>query len=106
MLILVKATIILTQPCELGTLAPQPREERMNATVLCRTLLAGVLLAAAQHAAAQIKVGVTLALTGPAAVLGLGARNALDLYPTTIAGQKIEYIVLDDASDTTGAVTN
>ncbi len=79
----------------------------MKATLLCaRTLLAGVLLIAAQHATAQIKVGVTLALTGPAAVLGLGARNALDLYPATIAGQKVEYIILDDASDTTAAVTN
>ena len=69
-------------------------------------LVAGLLALAAEPAAAQIKVGVTLALTGPAAVLGLGARNALDLYPSSIGGQKVEYIVLDDASDTTGAVTN
>ena len=59
------------------------------------------------HAAwAQIKVGVTLSLTGPAASLGIPERDTIALLPKEIAGQKIAYIVLDDASDTTTSVKN
>lgn len=55
---------------------------------------------------AQIKVGVTLSLTGPAASLGIPERDTIALMPKEIAGQKIAYIVLDDASDTTTSVKN
>lgn len=69
--------------------------------------LAFVALAALTHAAhADIKVGVTLSATGPAASLGIPERNTFELMPTTIAGHRIEYIILDDASDTTTAVKN
>lgn len=50
---------------------------------------------------AQIKVGVTVSATGPAASLGIPERNAMTLAPKTIAGQSVEYIILDDASDPT-----
>ena len=36
--------------------------------------------------AAQIKVGVTLAATGPAASLGIPEKNVFALLPKTIAG--------------------
>ena len=55
---------------------------------------------------ADVNVGVTLSATGPAASLGIPERNTIALMPREIAGQKINYIVLDDASDTTAAVTN
>ena len=55
---------------------------------------------------ADINIGVTLSATGPAASLGIPERNTIELLPTTVAGQKINWIVLDDASDTTKAVTN
>src|SRR5699024_10060150 len=55
---------------------------------------------------AQIKVGVTVSSTGPAASLGIPERNTVSLLPTEVAGQTIEYIVLDDATDTTQAVRN
>jgi len=55
---------------------------------------------------AQIKVGVTVSATGPAASLGLSEKNAFSVMPTTIAGQKVEYIILDDASDPVSAVKN
>ena len=71
-----------------------------------RLLVMAALLAIAGAAQAQIKVGVTLSATGPAASLGIPEKNTFALMPTTIAGQKIEYIVLDDASDTTTAVKN
>ncbi|HEX5865919.1 MAG TPA: branched-chain amino acid ABC transporter substrate-binding protein, partial [Casimicrobiaceae bacterium] len=44
---------------------------------------------------ADINVGVTLSATGPAASLGIPERNTFELLPTTIAGQKVNWIVLD-----------
>ena len=69
-------------------------------------LLALAALSAAFVAQADINVGVTLSTTGPAASLGIPEKNTITLLPTEIAGQKINYIVLDDASDTTAAVAN
>jgi len=66
---------------------------------------AAALLASAL-AQADINVGVTLSATGPAASLGIPEKNTIALMPKTIAGEKINYIVLDDASDTTAAVSN
>jgi branched-chain amino acid transport system substrate-binding protein len=63
-------------------------------------------IAFAGPAAAQIKVGVTLSATGPAASLGIPEKNTFPLLPKTIAGQTVEYVVLDDASDSTTAVKN
>jgi len=62
-----------------------------------------VFAAAAQ---ADITVGVNVSVTGPAASLGIPEKNTFALMPKTIAGQKVNYIVLDDASDTTTAVKN
>ncbi len=72
-----------------------------------KTLLAGAIaLSMPLLAQAQIKVGVTVSSTGPAASLGIPERNTVSLLPTEIAGQTVEYIVLDDATDTTQAVRN
>lgn len=65
-----------------------------------------VCLFALDPAHAQIKVGVTVSATGPAASLGIPERNAITLAPKTIAGKSVEYIVLDDASDPTTARRN
>ena len=67
--------------------------------------LAGLLLAAGL-AHAEIKVGVITSSTGPAAVVGIPQKNTVALLPGEIAGQKVDYIVLDDGSDPTNAVTN
>jgi len=71
-----------------------------------RALAAIAMLGLAAHARAEINVGVTLSATGPAASLGIPEKNTFELLPTTIGGEKINWIVLDDASDTTRAVTN
>src|SRR5512132_546771 len=73
-----------------------------------RLLLAFALLALGltETARADINIGVTLSATGAAASLGIPERNTFELLPTTIAGQKVNWIVLDDGSDTTKAVTN
>jgi len=68
--------------------------------------LALAAAATALAAQAQINVGVTVSATGPAASLGIPEKNTFALMPQTIAGQKVNYIVLDDASDTTKAVEN
>ena len=65
-----------------------------------------LLCAMAFAAQADVNVGVTLSATGPAASLGIPEKNTISLMPKTIGGQKINYIVLDDASDTTAAVSN
>ena len=71
------------------------------------TLLAAISLAFAAGAAqADINVGVNVSATGPAASLGIPEKNTFALMPTTIAGEKVNYIILDDASDTTTAVKN
>lgn len=69
-------------------------------------LAAALLGAVAATAQADINVGVTVSATGPAASLGIPEKNTIALMPKTIAGEKINYIVLDDASDTTNAVSN
>jgi len=74
---------------------------------LKKTLFVALGLAFAAGAAhAQLKVGITVSATGPAASLGIPERNTVELMPKEIAGQKVTYVVLDDASDTTSAVKN
>jgi len=69
-------------------------------------LLTALPLLAATPAQAQIKVGITFSVTGPAASLGIPARNTISLFPDKIGGLDAQYIVLDDASDPTSAVRN
>lgn len=68
--------------------------------------LAAALMGTAGLAAAQVKIGVTLSATGPAASLGIPEKNTIALLPKEIAGKSVQYIVLDDASDTSKAVQN
>jgi branched-chain amino acid transport system substrate-binding protein len=75
-------------------------------SALVPAIAAALLLAVQGAARAEISVGVTLSATGPAASLGIPEKNTFALLPTTIGGEKINWIVLDDASDTTKAVTN
>ena len=71
-----------------------------------RTLLALAAALLSTAALADINVGVTVSATGPAASLGIPEKNTIALMPKTIGGEKVNYIVLDDASDTTTAVAN
>jgi len=56
--------------------------------------------------AQDIKIGITISTTGPAASLGLPQQKSIALLPTEVDGHKIQYLLLDDASDTTKAVAN
>jgi len=74
---------------------------------LIKTLVAAAAaLLAAAPALADITVGVSLPLTGPASGLGLPMQNQFKLFPSTIAGEKVNLIILDDATDPTKGVQN
>lgn len=73
---------------------------------LKKSMLVAVLASIAGVASADINVGVIVSATGPAASLGIPEKNTFALMPTNIGGEKINYIILDDASDTTTAVKN
>lgn len=63
-------------------------------------------LAPAAPLAAELTVGVTLSATGPLASLGIPTRNTFALLPPTVAGMKVTYVILDDATDPSTAVRN
>jgi branched-chain amino acid transport system substrate-binding protein len=73
---------------------------------LSRIAAAALTALASMAALADINVGVTVSATGPAASLGIPEKNTITLLPKAIGGEKVNYIVLDDASDTTTAVAN
>jgi branched-chain amino acid transport system substrate-binding protein len=74
----------------------------MNAAPWINALLAIALSTTA--AFAQVRIGVIASTTGPTAVVGIPQKNTVALLPKTIGDLTIEYIVLDDASDSTQSV--
>ena len=64
------------------------------------------LAGAATTAVADITIGVTLSATGPAASLGIPEKNTVAIMPTSMGGEKVKYVVLDDATDPTAASKN
>jgi branched-chain amino acid transport system substrate-binding protein len=70
---------------------------------LVATSIAMLLAGAAQ---ADINVGVSLPLTGPTSALGIASKNAIAQWPTSIGGQKLNVIILDDATDPALATKN
>ncbi|MBC8057265.1 MAG: ABC transporter substrate-binding protein [Rhizobiales bacterium] len=77
-------------------------ETRMN----LRILAALATTFAAAQAMADITIGVSIPLTGPTSALGIPSKNGMALWPATIAGQKLNVIILDDATDPTIGVKN
>ena len=53
---------------------------------------------------AQLKIGVIASATGPTAAVGIPQKNSAALLPKKIGKLDVEYIVLDDASDSTQTV--
>lgn len=76
----------------------------MKRFISCSTM--GAMCLMSSVAMADITIGVDISTTGPASSLGIPQKNALEFAPKTIAGQKIKYVVYDDATDTTTAVQN
>ena len=72
-----------------------------------RTLVATLAtLLGASIAQADITVGVSIPLTGPTSALGIPSKNGIMLWPTMMAGEKLNVIILDDATDPTIGVKN
>ncbi|MDO5654482.1 MAG: ABC transporter substrate-binding protein [Brachymonas sp.] len=72
---------------------------------LCAALFASGL-AMASNAWADITVGVINSATGPAAQIGIPQKNTATLLPAKIGTQNVRYVILNDASDPTQAVTH
>lgn len=71
-----------------------------------KTLVAIAVTLLAGAAQADITIGISLPLTGPASGLGIPMNNYIKLWPAEIAGEKLKVIVLDDATDPTKGVSN
>ncbi|WP_175996800.1 ABC transporter substrate-binding protein [Burkholderia stabilis] len=78
----------------------------MTLPALLRRAAGAALALACAAAHADLKVGVDLSSTGPAAAIGITSKNAILMWPKTIAGQPLQVTVLDDASDPGAAVRN
>ncbi len=74
--------------------------------LLKTTLAAAVALLAAAPALADVNVGVTLSLTGPGSGLGIPMEKEFKLWPKEIDGEKVNLIILDDATDPGKGVGN
>jgi branched-chain amino acid transport system substrate-binding protein len=81
----------------------------MRTLIRNAALAAGSIAVAAAAMAADLKVGLSVSLSGPNSSLGIpyakGMQAALAFKPE-IAGRKVHLIVLDDASDPTTAGRN
>jgi branched-chain amino acid transport system substrate-binding protein len=56
--------------------------------------------------AQDIKVGFSGTFSGPNAANGIPYRNAAEVFPKTLAGTGVQWIVVDDGTDPTTAVKN
>jgi branched-chain amino acid transport system substrate-binding protein len=79
-----------------------PKLLRRALVVACATATALI----ANAALADIRVGVDVSTTGPAASIGIPSKNTMLMWPQTLGGQKAHYVLLDDGSDPTAAVRN
>jgi branched-chain amino acid transport system substrate-binding protein len=87
---------------------PAPKETTTMKLIQKTLVAAATTLAmlAATPALADVTIGVSLALTGPGSGLGIPMNNQFKLFPKTIAGEKINLIILDDATDPGKGVSN
>lgn len=76
----------------------------MRRIVVRFALVLAALAAASAHA--DLNIGIVISATGPAASVGVTQQRTVPLLPRTMAGEKINYILLDDASDTSTTVKN
>lgn len=74
--------------------------------LLKHTLAVAVAATLTGAAWADITIGVSASLTGPASGLGIPVANGVKMWPATIGGEKVNVIILDDATDPTKGVQN
>ncbi len=73
---------------------------------LLASLAVAAAFATAAPAFADVTIGVSLPLTGPTSALGIPSKNGILLWPATVGGEKLNVIILDDATDPTQGVKN
>jgi branched-chain amino acid transport system substrate-binding protein len=73
---------------------------------MMRGIVCAVAATFAGSAFADVTIGVTVSATGPGAALGAPQKNTAVILPTTIGNEKVNWIVLDDATDPTNASKN
>lgn len=73
---------------------------KLKMSLLALTMAAALPMAAQ----ADIKVGVIVGETGPGASLGIPYKNAFSVMPKTLGGEPVNYIIVDDHTDTSMAV--
>lgn len=61
---------------------------------------------ASSYAEGPIKIGLTGTFTGPNASNGIPYRNTSEIFPATLGGKPVQWIVLDDGGDATNAMKN
>jgi branched-chain amino acid transport system substrate-binding protein len=76
----------------------------MKTRLFATAVVAGIL-GVSIAAQAQIRIGAILSISGPGAAMGVGYKGAFDFFPSEIAGQKVEYVIRDDATDANTAFT-
>ncbi len=83
----------------------------LNHIVAAVSIGVSIVLAAANPASAQIKIGAVLSVTGPASFLGDPEKKTLDMYVEAINakggvnGQKLQVVIYDDGGDANNART-
>ena len=75
---------------------------RIAATAVACLLSIGAIGAAR----ADVTVGVSISLTGPGSALGVPTKNGISLWPASMGGEKLNILMLDDATDPTTGVKN
>lgn len=71
----------------------------MNPKNLRKAVALAALTLAAAASQAEITIGVSMPLTGPASSLGIPMQNQFKLWPVKIGGETIKMVILDDATD-------
>jgi branched-chain amino acid transport system substrate-binding protein len=81
-------------------------DKAMKSFQLKTLVAAAAALLVSGTALADVNIGVSLSLTGPGSGLGIPMQNQFKLFPQTIAGEKVNLIILDDATDPGKGVSN
>ncbi len=79
---------------------------KSNQKIVASAITTAIALLLSGAALADVTIGIVLPLTGPTSALGIPMKNAITMWPTSIAGQKLNVIILDDATDPTLASKN
>lgn len=79
---------------------------RSKLSCLMTGLAVAVMVSSSAAEAREIRVGLTGTFTGVNSTAGIPHRQVSEIFPNTLGGLPVRWIVLDDATDPTMAVKN